>query len=281
MNFTRLYLISDIKQKLNPLYNAKIPSRSLSIYEVTNSGIKTNYCSVCLNGIWTNITDKCAENSNINFCERNKLSNSNETPMKIIDMHNNKVSDTQEIFEPGSVMVIYELSETTRLCKICEEKNNSNADWSRYAEARLCHEPLALENNLRIRKFSNSCLIIDLQKDNETSYIKDRVMSWDAKRYLNEDDTEAKDFSMAVFSSKLTYSKYCRRCNNGKWDDEIICPIEFIIKKCDPYVIRGANFFVNKFDGLKLDEDEKSDLVTPGNVIAVYQFGDQRYCKEW
>ena len=272
-------MVSDIKQKLNPLRNAKIPSRSLSIYELWLNKTKTTYCSICINGVWTNISEHCSENSNINFCERTKLNGYTGVPIRIVDIHNNKVSDSQELFEPGSVRVIYQLSETTRLCKVCEEKSSALAEWSRFAEARLCQQPLEYENNLRIRKFLNGCKIIDL--DNETNaYFREKFLSWDSKRYLNEETSEVPDYSMVVFKNKLTNSKYCRRCNNGKWDNYTVCPVEFSIQKCDPFVIRGANFFINKFDGLKLTENEKNDLVMPGNVIAVYQFGDQKFCKE-
>ena len=253
----------------------------MGIYEKANS--KINFCSICINGYWSSISEKCSENTNINFCERSKLTNINNRPMKIIDIHYNKVSESQEIFEPGSVIVIYEFSETTRLCKICEETNGSNAQWSLYPEARLCSFPLLIENNLRIRKFSNSCNIDDLNLANETRFTKESIMNWDAKKYLTEEETSIKvpDYSMAIFTSKLTNIKYCRRCNNGKWaDDYKLCPIEFSIKKCDPFLIRGANYFVNKFDGLKLLDNEKNNLVMPGNVIAVYQFGPQRFCKE-
>lgn len=281
MNLTRLYLVSDIKQKLNPVRNAKIPSRSLSIYELwSQNSTKKIYCSVCVNGVWTNISEHCSENLNINFCERNKLSGYTGIPMQIVDIYDNKVSDTQELFESGSVRVIYQLSETTRLCKICEAKNNSSAEWRRFAEARLCQVKLIFENNLRIRQFLNECKTLDLETDNEKNFIKEKYLSWDAKRYISEDANEVPDYSMAVFKNTQSNLKYCRRCNNGKWENYTVCPIEFTMKKCDPFVIRGANFFVNKFDGLKLTENEKNDLVMPGNVIAVYQFGDQRFCKE-
>ncbi len=262
---------------MNPFQNAKIPSRSLSIYEVNYSRLKKNYCSICLNGAWTKITEKCSENTNINFCERSKLTYNNGKVLKIIDTHGNKVPDSQEIFEPNSVRAVYVLSETTRLCKMCEEKNNSSsADWSRYAETRLCNLPLILENKPRIRKFTNSCQIIDLESDNHnnTEYTKETILSWNAKRYLNDDSlsTFVEDLSMATFKSKSSSSLFCRRCSNGKWANYTVCPIEFTIKKCDPFLIRGANYFVNKFTGLKLSDSEKNDLVMPGNVIFKNSF---------
>lgn len=74
--------------------------------------------------------------------------------------------------------------------------------------------------------------------------------------------------------------KYCRKCSNGAWEATIrACPIEFGVKKCDPGKLRGVDYFVYSSDGSRVNELDKSLLVFPGKIVAVYQFGVQKYCK--
>lgn len=71
-NATRKLIISaDRKRKLNPVENASIPSRTLSVYEHENKDL----CSICVNGVWSNISSRCLVNSDVKYCDRDKINN--------------------------------------------------------------------------------------------------------------------------------------------------------------------------------------------------------------
>lgn len=91
------------------------------------------------------------------------------------------------------------------------------------------------------------------------------------------------EYSMAVFTRRgqnSTLEKFCRRCLETQWEDDYSpCPIEFATPKCDPIKLRGVSYFVYVDDGSKLSRQEASNLVYPGQIAAVYEFGVQKYCK--
>jgi hypothetical protein len=55
----------------------------------------------------------------------------------------------------------------------------------------------------------------------------------------------------------------------------------FNFKNLNIFIIRlrGVSYFVYAASGSKLNEKEKTHLVYPGFVVAVFEFGSDRYCK--
>lgn len=200
-------------------------------------------------------------------------------------------AESQDLFEPGSVMVVYELSETTRVCKACFNRGDT-VEWTKYAETFYCNPSIAyfrtttntqttVNNNSRQRKLVAACSLkglklAELQHQNE--YVRESIQSWDGKRIIISDRVD--EFSMAVYASRSNEIKWCRKCFNARWDDYFVpCPVEFTIKKCNPALARNVNYFVYTSDGTRLDEEEASNLMYPGQVAAVYEFGINKYCK--
>ena len=277
-NLERVYYVSiDRKTKLNPSNDADaLPSRTLSLYQTTSKATTKRFCSVCINGIWSNITTDCTHDS-LYYCEREDLSVSGTF---IVDYEKQAPVD-QNLFEPGKVMVFYDISETTRLCKICVSKGEY-AEWSKYAETSLCDIEVAFKNlNSKNVTVGNSCQLKDLHaiEIESNEYVRENIQSSDAKSLIDSDSVN--DTSVAIYHRYTVNSmKYCRKCSNGKWEVSLsVCPIEFSVKKCDPARVRGANYFVYTDDGTTLDEEEQKYLVFPAKVTAVYVFGMQKYCK--
>lgn len=283
-NFTRIYIVSsDRKSKLSPTFDAKLPSRTLSIYKRKDRLNDHHYCSICINGIWSQITQDCTSDTSLYFCDKESLNSSG-----IIKLTNDEsLSETQNLFQPGSVMVIYQISETTKLCKVCSLKGDK-ADWSRYAETRLCDPNIAYsklnQKNRSLKQDSYVCWKKDLQNAID-NFLLENIQSWDGKREFERSLDVIPESSMAIFSSRssnqeISSLKWCKKCLNGKWDEVYFpCEIEFSIKKCDPSKLMGVDYFVYAADGSKLDNEEATNLVFPGQVFAVYEFGPQKYCK--
>ena len=130
------------------------------------------------------------------------------------------------------------------------------------------------------------CKLNDLESSENKSYIRESVQNPSANLYLADRD-QIKDGSMAVYKTDNNQAdlrrisiKYCRRCSNGTWELKYApCPIEFAIRKCDPTKLRGVNYFVYVSDGAQLSDEESRYLMMPGKVMAVYEFGMQKYCK--
>jgi hypothetical protein len=123
------------------------------------------------------------------------------------------------------------------------------------------------------------CQLKEVRNEN-SSLTRENILSYDARTILNgetiEDQARIVYYSFNI-SDKI---KYCRKCENGKWDKEDkMCPQEFTVAKCDPLKIRGYNYFVNANDGSQLTGDEQTKLMFPSKVIAVYVFGSEKYCK--
>ena len=277
--YEKLYYVSpDRRHRLHPEQDAKIPSRTLSLYKSKNRAVPRQYCSLCVNGIWSNITSDCTSDSGLYFCERDKLMTFSS---ELVD-EEGPVSITDDLFEPGTVMAVYELSETTKLCKICESLGDA-AKWSDYAESGLCDPDIGFfKSRLKAKMFMRKpCEMAALRDEYEFS--RESVQTWDGKHYLVE--SSVPDSSMAVFKSdsmdlSVAYLKWCRKCNDGNWDANFtICPIEFSLRKCDPLKLRGYDYLVYTNDGSRLSDEEKSELALPGKIAAVYEFGPQRYCK--
>ena len=120
-----------------------------------------------------------------------------------------------------------------------------------------------------------------------SKYIRENVQNAYATSYIVEGEQFAEDGSMAVYKTDQTYAdlsklkmKYCRRCVNGAWALGLVaCPVEFAMRKCDPSRLRGVNYFVYASDGARLNEEDRWQLMAPGRVLAVYEFGVQKYCK--
>jgi hypothetical protein len=287
INFTRVYIVSsDRKSKLSPAYDAKLPSRSLSIYKKKNSLNELHYCSICINGIWSQITQDCTSDSSLYFCEKENLNDLTG----IIKLNNDELlSENQNLFQPGSVMVIYQISETSKLCKVCTLKRDK-ASWSRYAETLLCDPNIAYSKiNQKNRSLKQDDAYVCWKKELENikdNFVLNSIQSWDGKHEFDKSLEILPDSSVAIFSSispsKEIYSlTWCKKCLKGKWDNTYLpCQIEFSIKKCDPTKLMGVDYFVYAADGSKLDNEEASNLVFPGQVFAVYEFGPQKYCKK-
>lgn len=284
--YTRVLFVSpDRKHSYNPELDAKIPSRTLSIYQISNSNSSKHYCSICINGIWSEISEQCSTDSSLYFCHKEKLTSESKNILFELN-DNSQAQDTQNLFEPGSVMAVYELSETSRICKICEFKEEK-AKWSQYAEAYFCSPNEAFskgfERSQNLLKASLSCRVKDLESIEDRKYTRQSIQSWDA-RSLENGEFIAEN-SVAVYQSNSenpskSNIKWCRKCSKGAWTDNYYaCPIEFSINKCDPSKLRGVNYFVYVSDGLRVSEEEKDNLIFPGKVMAIYEFGFQKYCK--
>lgn len=276
-NLKWVYLVSaDRKSKLNPTGDAQIPSRALSLYESRIETSTKRFCSICIDGYWSNITSFCTADS-LYYCEKEGLSVSGV--IKTYDRGADKLApDYQNLFEPGTVMVEYELSETTKICKICVSKGEY-AEWSKYAEAKFCDFDTAFEKYKNKMSLGEPCLLKELRSENET-LTREAILSYDARTVLSGESIE--DQAMIVYYSYNATDKvkYCRKCASGKWDKtEKVCPQEFTVAKCDPLKIRGYNYFVNANDGSQLTDGEQTKLVFPSKVVAVYVFGSEKYCK--
>lgn len=268
------YVSLDRKTKLNPSNDANLPSRTISLYQTSNKSSTKRFCSLCVNGIWSNITADCTDDS-LYYCEREDLSVSGTL---VVD-YEKQAPISQNLFEPGKVMVFYDISETTRLCKICVSKGEY-AEWSKYAETSLCDIDVAFKNlNQNNLTIGNSCQLKDLKDIETDEYIRETIQTSDAKSLIYSEIIN--DNSVAVYRKSISNSlTYCRKCANGKWERTLnVCSIEFTVKKCDPSRVRGANYFVYTDDGTTLEENEQKYLVFPSKVAAVYVFGMQKYCK--
>jgi hypothetical protein len=274
LEFSRLYIVSqDRKRKLD---SEVLPSRSFALYESRDKIPNKHYCRKCMNGQWSNITSDCSKGG-LFFCERDQIYGS--ATLKFPS--NEFLNQSQTLFEPGMVMALYEISESTRICKVCEP----NGEWSRYAEAELCSNEKAFwkyyANQADGLKIKSSCPVISLQESDKSGYTRVSIETSDGKSRVVS--SSAPDSSIAIYQnsdSDRSIVRWCRICENGNWDiDYTPCPHDFSIQKCDTMKLRGVSYFVRTADGSKLNEKEKSHLVYPGFIVAVYEFGDQRYCK--
>jgi hypothetical protein len=136
----------------------------------------------------------------------------------------------------------------------------------------------------------HSCKFNDLESSETKKevYIRDNIQSRNANLYLTPKKNDLlEEDSMVVYKTNSNQAnlarismKYCRRCVNGSWEtDYTPCPIEFALRKCDPNKLRSVNYFVYTNDGSQLNEKEAKYLVLPGKIMAVYEFGTQKYCK--
>jgi hypothetical protein len=240
-NLDKIYYVSlDRKAKLNLSdEDFIVPSRTLSLYQSSSKSETKRYCSICINGIWSNITSDCTADS-LYYCERENLSVSGTF---IVD-YENQASVSQNLFEPGKVMVYYDISETTRLCKICVSKGEY-AEWSKYAETSLCNVEIAFQNlNKKKATPAFSCHLKELMDLETDEFIRENIQSPDAK--ILSDSESVNENSIAVYHrNSLSTVKYCLKCLKGKWENNYnVCPIEFSVKKCDPTKLIGANYFV-------------------------------------
>ena len=274
--FSRLFIASsDRKRKLD---GHILTSRSFAIYETKDRISNKHFCRKCINGIWSNITTADCSKGGLFFCERDRIYGSS-----VIKLPNNELlSDSQTLFEPGPVMALYEISGTTRLCKICE----TNGEWSKYAEPELCNNDKAFwkyyaDQTANEAKIRASCLVKELQINDRPGYTFLSIETSDGKNKITS--TMAPDNSIAIYQNSdldKTIVRWCRICQDGEWQYAYsACPHDFSIQKCDPSKLRGVSYFVFAANGSKLNEKEKTHLVYPGFVVAVYEFGDQRYCK--
>jgi hypothetical protein len=277
--YVRLHVVSvDRKHKLNENTGDTIASRSFVVYKKVDDKVSVrNFCRKCVNGVWSDISQDCS-NGGLYFCDREKLYGS--ATFRLPD--NRPLATDVDLFEPGSVMAVYEISEVTKLCKKCEP----NGEWSKYAEANLCEvdkafaEYFAQRANVNTRPKA-SCTIKDLDKDEKSTYSRVGIDTADGKQRISGNHL-APDGSIAIYQTidlTKTVLRWCRKCDDGFWEPNYsACPQIFSITKCDTSKVRGVSYFVRTNDGSKLLEKEKQQLVIPGSVVAVYEFGD-RYCK--
>ena len=96
--FNRLFIVSsDRKRKL---VGNLLQSRSFAVYETRDRISNKHFCRKCINGRWTNITTDCSKGG-LFFCERDRIFGSS-----VIKLPNNdQLYDSQNLFEPGTVMV--------------------------------------------------------------------------------------------------------------------------------------------------------------------------------
>lgn len=196
--------------------------------------------------------------------------------------NNQQLSDKKNLFEPGTVMAVYEISEATKICKVCE----TNGEWSKYADAELCNNQRAFWQYYtnQVAESSRpkaSCIVKNLDADDVPGYTRIGVETGDGKQRVTSN--LASDGSIAIYQSddpKKSIVMWCRLCENGQWQKKYSpCPQEFSVQKCDPMRLRGVSYFAKAADAVKLNEKEKTQLVYPGTIVAVYEFADQRYCK--
>jgi hypothetical protein len=301
-NLTRLFFVSpDRKQKYLPLEEALIPSRTMSLYSRlggTNATTTTTIrrlCSICVNGVWSSIDQDCTrKNVDIYYCSRDHLE---PTGYSRIELEPGRMLDDsvsyQNLFEPGKVKVVYKLSETVELCRICE----AWGEWSEHPTATFCHSHVAFFKANRsvmvgLRSSASQptmrpCELRELDRTESSEYIRESIQTPNANSFVNETEEIVEDGAMAVYKTNqhqadliMLNMKYCRRCSDGSWDfNYVACPVEFAIRKCEPSKLRGVNYFVYASDGSKVSESEKTSLVWPGKILAVYEFGVQKYCK--
>ena len=173
-NSTRILLVSpDRRRRLDPVDDddlVRLPSRSLSIYSMNssendtiNQTNPTKSCSICINGVWTSSEAVCRVlySPNLEFCRREELP---DKPDSILLDDDNEAPDSQDLFEPGSVKVVYRLSETTSVCRACL----SDGRWSKFSQSSLCDSKEAfLKPNLSSNdEFENriSCRLSELEE---------------------------------------------------------------------------------------------------------------------
>lgn len=240
-NLEKIYYVSfDRKTKLEPSNeDFNLPSRTLSLYHSSSKSETKRYCSICINGIWSNITSDCT-NDSLYYCERDNLSVSGTFNID----YEKQAPTSQNLFEPGKVVVYYDISETTRLCKICKNMGEY-AEWSRYAETSLCDPEIAFKN-LNKKKITpeNSCQLKELMDAETDEFIRENIQSTDAKILV--DSESVNENSIAVYHrNSLNSVKYCLKCISGKWENTYnVCPLFISVKKCDPTKLLGANYFV-------------------------------------
>lgn len=241
------------------LYNSLIPSRSTLYYH-------NDKCIQCINGEWSKET-----NCQFNYCLKDDVE---KGIFKLKDL--SVPDDKQNIFEPGSVLVEYKLNDNTKMCKICEFVNGSGGPlWSKYASGYLCNSDSAFFVSRNINLIPKFCQINKIIE--KKGYVFNHVVSWNARYYIDKDPVP--DSSVAVYAANNV--RWCSKCQNGQWKSDFSkCPVEFSTKKCDPKKLKGINYLVFVSNGLLLSESERNELVFPGEVMAVYEFGLQKYCKE-
>ncbi|RNA10661.1 hypothetical protein BpHYR1_025298 [Brachionus plicatilis] len=240
------------------LHNSLIPSRSTAFYH-------NNKCIQCVNGQWSDESD-----CEFNYCLKDDVDKG------VFRMRDSSVpDDRQNIFEPGSVLVEYKLSESTKMCKICEIVNGSRPSWSKYASSYWCSSQNAFFFSRNIHLIQKFCPID--RTIEEKGYIFLHVVSWNGRHYINKGPVP--DTSVAVYV--VDNVRWCSKCVDGEWESTFSeCPVEFSTKKCDPKNLNGINYLVFVSSGLLLSDREKNELVFPGEVMAVYEFGLTKYCKE-
>jgi hypothetical protein len=85
-----------------PTVGNVLQSRSFVVYETRDRISNKHFCRKCINGIWANITTDCSKGG-LFFCERDRIFGSS-----VIKLPNNEqLYDSQNLFEPGTVMVIF------------------------------------------------------------------------------------------------------------------------------------------------------------------------------
>lgn len=100
--FSRLFVVSsDRRRKLD---GSQFQSRSFAVYETRDRISNKHFCRRCVNGLWSNITVNCTKGG-LFFCERDRIFGSS-----VIKLPNNEpLYDSQNLFEPGTVMALYEI----------------------------------------------------------------------------------------------------------------------------------------------------------------------------
>lgn len=240
------------------LHNSLIPSRSKAFYH-------NNKCIQCINGEWSNETD-----CEFNYCLKDDVE---KGTFKLRD--NSVLDHRQNIFEPGSVLVEYRLNENTKMCKICELANGSIPSWSKYASSYWCNAEKAFFISRNINLVPKFCRIDQIIEKKGLIFL--HIVSWNGRYYINRDPVP--DTSVAVYVNDNV--RWCSMCVNGEWQSEFAkCSVEYSTKKCDPKKLNGINYLVFESNGLLLSENQGKELVFPGEVMAVYEFGLQKFCKE-
>lgn len=165
-NSTRLMLVSpDRRRKLDPIESrsVRVPSRTLSIYSRENQ-TQTKSCSICLNGVWTWSESVCRQiyANDLEFCQRDEIDDAQSV---FILENGSEAALSQSLFEPGSVKVVYRLSETTKVCRACL----SDGKWTKFAQSSICDSKHAFESKTRtsvLPELTNktACPVKDLDK---------------------------------------------------------------------------------------------------------------------
>lgn len=153
INATRVMLVApDRRRRLDPIETSsvRVPSRTLSVYtRESNQTGSSKSCSICLNGVWTWSESVCrqAYATNLEFCQRDEIEIAStrlkptETRVLFLLEDGSEAPLSQNLFEPGSVKVVYRLSETTIVCRACLP----DGKWSKYAQSSTCDSREAFE----------------------------------------------------------------------------------------------------------------------------------------